>query len=82
LTRSPALADLAAKSGCALVVMHNKDGTDYQGDVMTEIRRFLKESVQLAVAAGVPHEQCSSTPASGSARPPSTTGWWCEGSPS
>jgi dihydropteroate synthase len=57
LTRSPALADLAARSDCALVVMHNQDGTDYAGDIMDEIKRFLKESTRLAVAAGVPRER-------------------------
>jgi dihydropteroate synthase len=57
LTRSPALADLAFRSGCALVVMHNQDGTDYAGDIMSEIKRFLKESARLAVAAGVPPER-------------------------
>jgi dihydropteroate synthase len=57
LTRSPALADLAAKHGCALVLMHNQDGTDYAGDIMSEIKRFLRESARLAVAAGVPSER-------------------------
>jgi dihydropteroate synthase len=57
LLRSPALADLAAKHGCALVLMHNQDGTDYTGDVMAEIKRSLKESARLAMAAGVPREK-------------------------
>jgi dihydropteroate synthase len=57
LTRSPALADLAAASGCALVLMHNQDGTDYAGDVMDEIKGFLRESARVAEAAGVPHER-------------------------
>ena len=57
LTRSPKLADLAAKHGCALVVMHNQDGTDYAGDIMEEIKRFLSESAKLAVGAGVPRER-------------------------
>ena len=57
LTRSPALADLAATHGCALVLMHNQDGTDYPGDIMAEIKRFLNESARLAVAAGVPRER-------------------------
>jgi dihydropteroate synthase len=57
LTRSPAIADLAALHDCALVVMHNQDGTDYAGDLMTEIKRFLRESARLAVAAGVPRER-------------------------
>jgi dihydropteroate synthase len=54
LTRSPAIADLAARSKSALVVMHNQDGTEYAGDLMDEIKRFLREAARLAVAAGVP----------------------------
>ena len=57
LTRSPAIADLAASRDCALVVMHNQDGTDYADDIMGEIKRFLRESARLAVAAGVPRER-------------------------
>ncbi len=54
LTRSPRIADLAAKHGCGLVVMHNQDGTEYAGDLMDEIKRFLSASVSRAIAAGVP----------------------------
>ena len=57
LTRSPSMADLAARAGSALVVMHNQDGTRYQGDIMDEIKRFLGESVKRAVDAGVPEER-------------------------
>ena len=57
LTRSPHIADLAARHGCALVLMHNQDGTDYAGDLMEEIKRFLAAAVSRAVAAGVPAEK-------------------------
>jgi dihydropteroate synthase len=57
LERSPALADLAAEHGCALVLMHNQDGTDYAGDIMAEIKRFLTAATRRAVAAGVPRER-------------------------
>jgi len=57
LTRSPALADLAARAGCALVVMHNQDGTEYSGDLMTEVKRFLRASVAGGLKAGVPRER-------------------------
>ncbi len=57
LTRSPALAALAASSTCALVLMHNQDGTDYSGDVIDEIKRFLRVSIEAALAAGVPRER-------------------------
>ena len=57
LTRSPAIADLAARHGCALVLMHNQDGTDYAGDLMDEIKRFLSVAASRAIAAGVPREK-------------------------
>jgi dihydropteroate synthase len=57
LTRSPALADLAARHDCALVVMHNQDGTEYSGDLMEEIKRFLVAAATRAIAAGVPKEK-------------------------
>jgi dihydropteroate synthase len=57
LTRSPALAQLAAKHECALVLMHNQDGTEYAGDMMGEIKRFLNVAAARAVAAGVPRER-------------------------
>jgi len=53
LVRSPGLADLASRHKCALVVMHNQDGTDYAGDLMAEVKRFLRASVAAATAAGV-----------------------------
>jgi dihydropteroate synthase len=57
LTRSPAIADLAARHGCALVLMHNQEGTDYAGDLMEEIKRFLSVAAARAMAAGVPREK-------------------------
>ena len=57
LTRSPAIADLAAAHGCALVVMHNQDGTEYAGDLMEEVKRFLAAAAARAIAAGVPRDK-------------------------
>ena len=57
LSRSPSLAQLAATRGCALVLMHNQDGTEYAGDLMEEIKRFLRASIDRAVDAGVPRER-------------------------
>lgn len=56
LTRSPAMAEIAARHRCALVVMHNQDGVEYAGDLMEEIKRFLRASVRRAREAGVPKE--------------------------
>jgi dihydropteroate synthase len=57
LTRSPAIAGLAARHDCALVLMHNQDGTAYAGDLMAEIKRFLSLAATRAMAAGVPREK-------------------------
>ena len=57
LTRSPAMADLAARHGCALVLMHNQDGTEYSGDLMDEVKRFLRDAAARAMSAGVPRER-------------------------
>lgn len=57
LVRAPEIAKLAAQQGCAVVVMHNQEGTVYAGDLMDEIKRFLRESVRRALAAGVPSEK-------------------------
>jgi dihydropteroate synthase len=57
LVRAPGLAELAARHGCAMVLMHNQDGTDYAGDLMAEIKRFLRHSVDAAIAAGVAQER-------------------------
>jgi dihydropteroate synthase len=57
LTRSPAIAGLAAAKGCGLVLMHNQDGTEYAGDLMAEIKRFLRTAAARAIDAGVPREK-------------------------
>lgn len=65
LTRSPALADLAARTGCALVLMHNQDGTEYAGHVIEEIKRFLRVAAGRAVDAGVARERVMIDPGIG-----------------
>jgi len=57
LSRSPQIANLAASHHTGLVVMHNQDGTEYAGDLMAEIKRFLVAAVAAAVDAGVPRER-------------------------
>jgi dihydropteroate synthase len=57
LARSPALAELAAANRSALVLMHNQDGTEYAGDLMDEIKAFLRRAIDRALKAGVPRER-------------------------
>jgi dihydropteroate synthase len=65
LTRSPEIAELAAASHCALVLMHNQDGTEYAGEVMDEIKAFLHTSIDRALHAGVPRERVMIDPGIG-----------------
>jgi len=56
LQRSPGLADLAAREGLGLVVMHNQDGTEY-ADLVPDLIASLRRSLAVAEAAGVPAER-------------------------
>ena len=57
LRRSPRIADLAARHGCVLLLMHNQDGTEYAGDLIEEIKRVLGSARDAALAAGVPRSR-------------------------
>jgi dihydropteroate synthase len=72
LRMDPDMAPLVAERGCPVVIMHNRSkpknveqetrlGGRYVGvayeDLLTDIRRELEESIDLALAAGVGREQ-------------------------
>jgi len=48
----PKMAQLAAKYGCPVVLMHNQNGTEYK-NLMSDILRFLRKSIEMAETAGV-----------------------------
>lgn len=52
-----ALAGVAAEHSTPVVLMHNQHGTEYQGDMIVEIKRFLTESVRIAKEAGVQEDK-------------------------
>jgi dihydropteroate synthase len=56
LQRSPGLAELAAREGLGLVLMHNQSGTQYT-DLMGELLASLRQSMARADAAGVPADR-------------------------
>ncbi len=55
LRRSPAIADLAARTGSALVLMHNQDGHEYE-DLVADVEESLRWSLRQALEAGVAPE--------------------------
>lgn len=50
--RDPDIASVAADAGVFCCLMHNRDNTDYN-DLITEIKTELKESIDIALSAGV-----------------------------
>ena len=77
LHRDPALAGVVARAGAALVLMHNRAATatvdalgghynDVQyADVVADVIAWLRESVAMAIAAGIPRAQLIADPGIG-----------------
>ena len=72
----PAILDLAAESGCGLILMHMRGSpadmhthTDY-GDLLAEVSRELETSLGKALAAGVKRESLVLDPGIGFAKKP------------
>lgn len=64
------LANVAAKYSTPVVLMHNQNGTEYAGDMVEEIKRFLKESVRIAKEAGVKDDMIILDPGIGFGKTP------------
>lgn len=77
LHRDPALADVVARTGAALVLMHNRAATatvDALGghyddvkyaDVVADVIAWLERSIAVALAAGIPRAQLIADPGIG-----------------
>lgn len=53
LQHDPDMAAVAARYNVPVIVMHNQEGTAYDGDIMGHICGFLRRSIALGTAAGV-----------------------------
>ncbi len=53
LQRDREMAYVCAKYKVPVVLMHNRDNTDYSEDIMTEILEFLNRSIEIAASAGI-----------------------------
>ncbi|MGB9904642.1 MAG: dihydropteroate synthase [Desulfotomaculales bacterium] len=56
LRGDPAMAEVAAAYGVPVILMHNRRGTDYT-DMVGEIVRYFRESMEIAERAGVDREK-------------------------
>lgn len=65
LQRDPGMAAAIAETGAAAVLMHNRDGTDPDIDILADMRRFFDKSLALAARAGIPLSRLSLDPGIG-----------------
>lgn len=70
LRRDPAIAGVAARHGVPVVLMHNQEGTEYQGDLIAGIAASLAWSRDRAIEAGVPRERVILDPGFGFGKMP------------
>lgn len=68
--REPAIADVAARFGAPMILMHNRDSIDPARDILDDVLRFLERSIAIAIAAGVPREQIVVDPGIGFGKTP------------
>ncbi|HEX6621809.1 MAG TPA: dihydropteroate synthase, partial [Solirubrobacteraceae bacterium] len=76
--RDPALAELAARSGAALVLMHTRAEPKREGfpdydDVAGDVEAFLRERIDVALAHGAAREQLVLDPGPDFAKTPAQT---------
>ncbi len=68
--RDPAIAHVAAETGAAAILMHNRERIDPAIDIVADILGFLDRSVRIAVAAGVPENRIVLDPGIGFGKTP------------
>jgi dihydropteroate synthase len=54
LQRDPAMADVIARHGAPVIVMHNRERADADIDIMQDIAAFFAHSLDIAAQAGIP----------------------------
>jgi len=67
LRRDPQMAVAAAELGCPVVIMHNREVASYE-DLMPDVLRDLRQSIEIAKQAGMRDEQIILDPGIGFAK--------------
>lgn len=70
LQRDPGLAAVVARFGVPVIIMHNQKGTEYQRDIMAEIKGSLEKSIGIGLAAGIKKEKIILDPGIGFGKTP------------
>lgn len=70
LQMDPEMIAVAAKYQVPVVIMHNQDGTDYEGDLVENVNKFLEESIRIAIDGGLKEENIILDPGIGFGKTP------------
>ncbi|MBB6455269.1 dihydropteroate synthase [Salirhabdus euzebyi] len=65
--KDPQIADVAAQHNVPLILMHNRDNKDYH-DLITDMKKDLESSIEIAIKAGVKSENIILDPGIGFAK--------------
>ncbi len=65
LQRDPEMAGTIAEAGAGVVVMHNRERTDPEIDIVSDMLRFFERSLEIARRAGVPDAHIALDPGIG-----------------
>ncbi|WP_206078451.1 dihydropteroate synthase [Poseidonocella sp. HB161398] len=57
LQRDPGMAGVVAETGAAVIIMHNRETTDPDLDILQDMEHFFGRSLDLARKAGIPGER-------------------------
>ncbi len=57
LQREPEIAEVAARHGAGVVIMHNRRDVDAGLDILADVRRFFLKSLLIAERAGIPDDR-------------------------
>lgn len=53
LQENSKMAEVVAKYDVPIIIMHNKEDTHYEGDIIEEMNKFFKKSIRIALNAGI-----------------------------
>jgi dihydropteroate synthase len=51
------MAEVVARYDVPIIIMHNKEDTYYKDDIIEEMKRFFKKSIQIALDAGISRDK-------------------------
>jgi len=70
LQRDPDMARVVAEHGAGVVIMHNRDTVDPNIDIIADVSEFFSRSLEIAWAAGIPHDRIVLDPGIGFGKTP------------